>query len=106
MTPLELSQRLEFAISVSREAEKLILSYYLSPDLVVDQKRDRTPVTAADRGAEELIRDRIARRFPDDGVFGEEFGTNQRSLGAGPSRWDEGVHSRRAVIRNADWLGS
>ena len=63
MSPTEIAERLEFALAVSREAAKLILSYYLTPGLVVDLKRDRSPVTAADRGAEELIRDRIAKRF-------------------------------------------
>lgn len=74
MPPSEIATRLEFALTVSREASRRILSHYLTPDLVVDLKRDRSPVTAADRGAEELLRDRIARRFPEDGVFGEEFG--------------------------------
>lgn len=104
MTPLELSQRLEFAISVSREAEKFILSYYLSPDLVVDQKRDHTPVTAADRGAEELIRDRIARRFPDDGVFGEEFG---ETAGRNTVRWVlDPVDGTKAFIHGVPLFGT
>ena len=37
------------------------------------------PVTAADRAAETVMRDMIARRFPEDGILGEEFG-------AAPSR--------------------
>lgn len=32
------------------------------------------PVTAADRAAEQAMRDLIARRFPEHGVSGEEFG--------------------------------
>ncbi len=36
------------------------------------------PVTVADRGAEEAMRDIISRRFPDHGIAGEEFGnTNE-----------------------------
>ena len=104
MTPIELSQRLEFALAVSREAEKLILSYYLSPDLVVDQKRDRTPVTAADRGAEELIRDRISRRFPEDGVFGEEFG---ETAGQNGIRWVlDPVDGTKAFIHGVPLFGT
>ena len=104
MTPTELSQRLEFALAVSREAEKLILGYYMTPDLVVDQKRDRTPVTAADRGAEELIRDRIARRFPDDGVFGEEFG---ETPGRNAVRWVlDPVDGTKAFIHGVPLFGT
>lgn len=104
MTPVEIAQRLEFALAVAREASKLILSYYLSPDLVVDQKRDRTPVTAADRGAEELIRDRIARRFPDDGIFGEEFG---ESVGRNGVRWVlDPVDGTKAFIHGVPLFGT
>ena len=36
-------------------------------------KGDGTPVTLADREAEELLRERITARFPDHGVLGEEY---------------------------------
>lgn len=39
-----------------------------------DDKPDATPVTIADRGAEEAIRDLLRRERPEDGVWGEEFG--------------------------------
>jgi histidinol phosphatase-like enzyme (inositol monophosphatase family) len=39
----------------------------------VETKVDGTPVTAADRSAEEAARQWIERRFPDDGILGEEF---------------------------------
>ncbi len=105
MTSLpNLSERLEFALAVSREAAKLILSYYLTPGLVVDQKRDRSPVTAADRGAEELIRDRIARRFPGDGVFGEEFGETPSRNGI---RWVlDPVDGTKAFIHGVPLFGT
>ena len=36
------------------------------------------PVTVADRGAEEVMRDIISRRFPEHGIAGEEYGnTNE-----------------------------
>lgn len=37
-------------------------------------KGDGSPVTLADRDTERLLRERIARRFPDHGILGEEFG--------------------------------
>ena len=66
--------RLDFALDAARKASELILRYYHNPDLAVELKEDRSPVTAADRGAEELLREQIGRQFPDDGILGEEFG--------------------------------
>lgn len=40
----------------------------------VEWKADGSPVTAGDREAEAAAREWIARRFPDDGIVGEEFG--------------------------------
>jgi myo-inositol-1(or 4)-monophosphatase len=70
-----LEERLQFALSVAREAQKLILGYYQNVDLNVDLKADESPVTAADKGAEQLIRDHLEKSFPEDGILGEEFGT-------------------------------
>ena len=104
MPPTEIAQRLEFALAVSQEAAKLILSYYMTPELVVDLKRDRSPVTAADRGAEELIRDRIAQQFPDDGVFGEEFG---ETAGRNGVRWVlDPVDGTKAFIHGVPLFGT
>ena len=63
---------LDFAVDLVREAGEATLRWFRSPDLAVDSKADGTPVTAADRAAERLVRERIAGRFPDDGVLGEE----------------------------------
>lgn len=42
--------------------------------IAVELKADRSPVTLADRTAEEYLRKRITREFPDHGIIGEEFG--------------------------------
>ena len=65
--------RLEFALDASVKAQELILRYYQNQDLAVDSKHDDTPVTEADRGAEQLIRELLDEAFPEDGVLGEEF---------------------------------
>jgi histidinol-phosphatase len=52
-------------------------------DLRVDTKPDLTPVTDADRSAEEAIRSTLRRARPRDAVTGEEFG----AVGHGPRRW-------------------
>ena len=65
--------RLEFAKKIAREAGDLTLRYFCTPNLAVERKEDKSPVTAADRGAEERLRRRIGEAFPDDAILGEEF---------------------------------
>jgi len=43
----------------------------------VDTKSDRSPVTIADRTAEQAMRAVLAERFPDHGILGEEFGLDR-----------------------------
>jgi histidinol-phosphatase len=52
-------------------------------DLRVETKPDLTPVTDADRSAEEYLRASLKRVRPRDAVLGEEFGAS----GHGPRRW-------------------
>jgi histidinol-phosphatase len=63
---------LDLAVEIAREAGEATLRWFRSSDLAVDSKADGTPVTAADRAAERLVRDRLGARFPDDGILGEE----------------------------------
>ena len=67
-------ERLNFAREIALEAGKFTLDYFCRSDLQIDRKKDETPVTAADRGAEQLLRDRISKRFSTDAILGEEFG--------------------------------
>jgi histidinol-phosphatase len=68
-----ISARLELAIAASAEAGRITLDYFRRDDLEVLRKQDDSPVTAADRGAEEHLRARIAAAFPDDSILGEEL---------------------------------
>jgi histidinol-phosphatase len=63
---------LETAVTLARQAGELTLQYFRHDDLTIDRKGDGTPVTAADRGAERLLREELEQRFPDDGILGEE----------------------------------
>jgi len=45
--------------------------------LSAELKSDRSPVTVADRSAEQAMRAVLAERFPDHGIQGEEFGTER-----------------------------
>ncbi|MGE5194830.1 MAG: histidinol-phosphatase [Deltaproteobacteria bacterium] len=73
--------RLNHARTVALEAGRLILGYYQSSSLTIDRKRDNSPVTIADRRAEEFLRAGIARAFPSDGILGEEMGEQPGTSG-------------------------
>ena len=66
-------ERLSFAVKIAKEAGSFTLNYFDKPSLKIEQKGDGTPVTEADKGAEEMMRRRIADAFPDDAILGEEF---------------------------------
>lgn len=74
-------RRLDFAISIGRDAGRHTLNFFRQPDLAVERKSDRSPVTVADREAELLMRRRITTAFPDDAILGEEFGEVAGSSG-------------------------
>jgi histidinol phosphatase-like enzyme (inositol monophosphatase family) len=50
---------------------------YFNTGVAVETKSDNTPVTCADRESEQVIRDRIARSYPDHSIVGEEGGTTK-----------------------------
>src|SRR5699024_11476185 len=68
---------------IADSVDALTMSRFQSGDLKVDTKPDMTPVSDADRAAEELIRQQLKRARPRDAVTGEEYGTT----GSGKRRW-------------------
>lgn len=66
-------QLVEVALDIARRAGDRTLLHFQT-DLDVELKADASPVTVADRDAEELARSLIHERFPKDGIIGEEFG--------------------------------
>ena len=73
MPEIELDTLLAFALRLADAAGDLIRPYFRKP-LAVRDKPDLSPVTAADRAAEEAMRRLIEARFPEHGILGEEFG--------------------------------
>lgn len=65
--------RLSAMVEVAQLAGQHTLRYFRSDDLQIDAKTDDSPVTVADREAEQLVRQQVAQEFPDDTVEGEEF---------------------------------
>ncbi len=53
----------------------LIIKKYFRRKISVDNKADQSPVTIADKQAEEQMRELIMKEFPEHGILGEEFGT-------------------------------
>ena len=76
--------RLHEMIRVAYKAGQHTLKYFRNRDLVVDAKSDDSPVTVADREAEQLVRRLISEAFPDDTVQGEEFA---EQTGTSAYRW-------------------
>jgi len=76
--------RLDSAVRIAHEAGDLTLDYFRRHGLAVEFKADASPVTAADRAAEKLLRERIADEFPGDSILGEEFGA---SVGTSGYQW-------------------
>lgn len=64
-----------FAEDLASAAGQTVLKYYRRPLQVDDKAGGGTfdPVTEADRAAETIMREMIARRFPGHGIAGEEF---------------------------------
>jgi myo-inositol-1(or 4)-monophosphatase len=61
--------------AIAREAGALLLQYF-QKGIKIEYKGDADLVTAADRAAETLIRERITQQFPSHDVLGEEQGLN------------------------------
>ena len=68
----------DFLVELAERSGDFIRPHFASPELAVETKSDNSPVTAADRGAEKLLRELIAKKFPSHGIIGEEFG-NERA---------------------------
>jgi len=67
------SKYLEVAIDAAKRSQEFIMGFYAG-EITYDTKADLSPVTIADKKAEEIIIQTIKESFPDHSFFGEEFG--------------------------------
>ena len=74
---------LRLAHVIADQVDSVTMSRFKALDLRVETKPDLTPVSDADRTAEEVIRAQLARARPRDAIHGEEFA----DTGRGPRRW-------------------
>lgn len=66
----------KFSKLLADESGKIIKKYFRT-NLSIDSKLDDSPVTIADKNAEEMMRKLIMKEFPEHGILGEEFGKYQ-----------------------------
>lgn len=74
---------LRLAHVLADAADAATMDRFKALDLKVETKPDMTPVSEADKAAEELIRGHLQRARPRDAILGEEYGIE----GTGPRRW-------------------
>ncbi|MCH7827472.1 MAG: histidinol-phosphatase [Bacteroidetes bacterium] len=70
---VELIEIKKFIKHLASLSQKEILKYFRT-EIKIDTKADNSPVTIADKNAEEIIRKEIEKEFPSHGILGEEFG--------------------------------
>ena len=76
------TERLEFSRMIAGEAGAFALAKFRALDsLVIESKGYHDVVSEADRLTEMLIRDAIGKRWPDDGIVGEEHGRKHGTSG-------------------------
>ena len=67
---------LALALRMADAADAITLARYQAQDLTITTKPDNTPVTDADKATERCIREILETERPDDGILGEEFGSD------------------------------
>ena len=103
---MDLRPYLDFAVETAHEAGRLTLGYFRTGSARPEVKVDDTPVTAADREAERLMRARISARYPGHAIVGEEYGDE----GGGPEgtglRWIlDPIDGTKAFVRGVPLYG-
>ena len=91
------------AAEAAADAAGAVIRPYFRTGLGADRKGDSSPVTEADRGAEQAMRRVLEQRFPEHGILGEEFGLHNA---AAPLRWVlDPIDGTRAFITGRPVFG-
>lgn len=97
-----LSAILDFAIDAAWQAGRRTLAHFQT-GVAIDRKEDGSPVTIADREAEQLLRRLIGSAFPDHAIVGEEFGGDRREAA---HRWlIDPIDGTNAFARGVPFYG-
>jgi histidinol-phosphatase len=76
MAAPSLTDDFTLAIELADIADRITGERFRAHDLRVSSKPDHSYVTDADKAVERAIRDVLQQRRPEDGILGEEYGTN------------------------------
>jgi myo-inositol-1(or 4)-monophosphatase len=76
----ELNEFRQFSKWLADESGKIIKHYWRT-GISVENKPDLSPVTIADKKAEEFMREMIMKKYPNHGILGEEFGEHNPNAG-------------------------
>jgi len=103
MSEPRLADLLAVAVEVARAGGERTLAYF-NAGTGVEWKADGTPVTAADREAESVMRELIARHFPAHAILGEEQG---ETAGTAPYQWIiDPLDGTKSFIRGVPLYGT
>jgi myo-inositol-1(or 4)-monophosphatase len=61
------------------DASAGIIKQYFRTNVTIESKVDTSPVTIADKKAEEVMRELISKSYPEHGLIGEEFGSENEN---------------------------
>jgi histidinol-phosphatase len=91
-------EELDGAMEAAWAAGRVTLRWFQA-GVAAERKADGSPVTVADREAESVMRDVLRRRFPGDGILGEEAG---EEAGAEPGERGTDGSGRRWILDPID----
>lgn len=72
---MNMKEYIDFMRELATISGAVIKPYFFSSNLDVESKSDDSPVTVADKKAEERMRDLIEKKYPEHGIIGEEHGS-------------------------------
>ena len=75
---IEIAEFKKFSKYLSEASGKIIKKYFRN-NFDIETKHDDSPVTIADKTAEEKLREIIMKEFPKHGILGEEFGKHNEN---------------------------
>jgi myo-inositol-1(or 4)-monophosphatase len=102
--PLPDLEPLARAAEAAVDAAGAVIRPFFRAGLAAQDKSDASPVTIADRTAEQVMRAVLAERFPGHGILGEEFGLHNEAAGL---RWVlDPIDGTRAFITGRPTFGT
>ena len=92
------------AAEAAADVAGAVIRPFFRAGVTADQKSDRSPVTIADRTAEQAMRAVLSERLPAHGILGEEFGLDRPDA---PMRWVlDPVDGTRAFVSGRPSFGT